>query len=181
MTMYVKLYLVFLLSLPILHFYNKIVTLHTYGEFLVPYYLWSILLFLNQLLQFLPLYCLMQPTQLLPEKTPESVVLYMHAKSLQLYSTLCDSMNCSPRPPRRLCPWDSPGKNTGVGCHFLLLKKWSVSHSVCPTLCNPMDCNPPGSFVHGILQAKNTGMGSHCLLRRIFQTQGLNQGFLHCR
>ena len=94
---------------------------------------------------------------------------------------LCDSMNCSPRPPRLLCPWDSPGKNTGVGCHFLLLKKWSVSHSVCPTLCNPVDYNPPGSFVHGILQAKNTGMGTHFLLCRIFQTQGLNPGVLHCR
>ena len=88
MTMYTKLYLVFLLSLPILHFYSKTVTLDTYGEFLVPYYLWSIILVLNQLLKFLPLYCLMQPTQLLPEKTPESVDLYMHAKSLQLCPTL---------------------------------------------------------------------------------------------
>ena len=40
----------------------------------------------------------------------------MHAKSLQLCLTLCDTME----PPRLLCPWDSPGKNTGVGCHALL-------------------------------------------------------------
>ena len=42
----------------------------------------------------------------------------MHAKSLQLYLTLCDPMDS-----RFLCPWDSLGKNTGVGCHFLLQMK----------------------------------------------------------
>ena len=45
----------------------------------------------------------------------------MHARSLQLCPTLCDPMDSSP--PRLLCPWDSPGKNTGVGCHALLQKK----------------------------------------------------------
>ena len=49
------------------------------------------------------------------------------------------------------------------------------------TLCNPMDCSPPGSSVRGILQAKNTGVGSHSLLHGIFLTQRLNRGFLHCR
>ena len=51
-------------------------------------------------------------------------------------------------------PWDSPGKNTGVGCHFLLqcMKVKSESEVVqsCPTLCNPMDCSLPDSSVHGI-------------------------------
>ena len=42
----------------------------------------------------------------------------MHAKSLQSCPTLCNPMDCSPT--GLLCPWDSPGKNTGVGCHFLL-------------------------------------------------------------
>ena len=42
----------------------------------------------------------------------------MHAKSLQSCPTLCDLMD--QQPTRLLCPWDSPGKNTGVGCHFLL-------------------------------------------------------------
>ena len=59
------------------------------------------------------------------------------------------------RPPR---PWDSPGKNTGVGCHFLLqcmkVKSESEVAQSCPTLCNPMDCSPPGPSVHGIFQAK---------------------------
>ena len=63
------------------------------------------------------------------------------------------------RQPTRLPrPWDSPGKNTGVGCHFLLqcMKVKSVSEVAqsCPTLSNPMDCGPPGSSVHGIFQAR---------------------------
>ena len=58
-----------------------------------------------------------------------------------------------------LCrPWDSPGKNTGVGCHFLLermkVKSESEVTQLCPTLCNPMDCSLPGSSVLGIFQAR---------------------------
>ena len=56
------------------------------------------------------------------------------------------------------CPWDSPGKNTGVGCHFLLqcMKVKSESEVVqsCPTPRDPMDCSPPGSSAHGIFQAR---------------------------
>ena len=63
------------------------------------------------------------------------------------------------RQPNRLChPWDSPSKNTGVGCHFLLqcmkVKSKSEDAQSCPTLSNPMDCSLPGSSVHGIFQAK---------------------------
>ena len=63
------------------------------------------------------------------------------------------------RQPTRLPhPWDSPGKNTGVGCHFLLpcmkVKGESEVAQSCPTLSNPMDCSLPGSSVHGILQAR---------------------------
>ena len=62
------------------------------------------------------------------------------------------------QPTRLRHPWDSPGKNTGVGCHFLLqcMKVESESEVAqsCPTLSNPMDCSPPGSSVHGILQAR---------------------------
>ena len=72
-------------------------------------------------------------------------------------------MSDSVRPPRwqptRLSrPWDSPGENTGVGCHFLLqfMKAKSVSEVAqsCPTLCDPMDCSLPGSSVPGIFQAR---------------------------
>ena len=85
-------------------------------------------------------------------------------------------------PARLLCLWNFPGKNTGVGCHFLLQRifptqglnshhlcllhcrriLYPLSHSVqfssvaqsCPTLCNPMDCSLPGSSVCGISQAR---------------------------
>ena len=53
---------------------------------------------------------------------------------------------------------DSPGKNTGVGCHFLLqrmkVKSESEVAQSCPTLSDPMDCNLPGSSIHGIFQAR---------------------------
>ena len=55
-----------------------------------------------------------------------------------------------------------------------------VSQS-CPTLCDPMDCSPPGSSVHGDSRGKNPGVGCHALLQGIFPTQGLNSGRLHCR
>ena len=83
--------------------------------------------------------------------------LYLNAaaKSLQSCPTLCNPIDGSP--PDSPHPWDSPGKNTGVGCHFLLqcMKvknesevKVKVTQS-CPTLCNPIDYT-----VHGILQAR---------------------------
>ena len=56
------------------------------------------------------------------------------------------------------CPWDSPGKNIGMACHFLLqcikVKSESKVAQSCPTLSDPMDCSPPGSSVHGIFQAR---------------------------
>ena len=72
---------------------------------------------------------------------------------------MSDSVPPQRQQPTRLPrPWDSPGKNTGVGCHFLLqcMKVESESEVAqsCPTLSNPMDCSPPGSSVHGILQAR---------------------------
>ena len=45
---------------------------------------------------------------------------------------------------------------------------------LCPTLCDPMDCSPPGSSVHGESPGKNSGVGCHALLPRIFPTQGSN-------
>ena len=55
-------------------------------------------------------------------------------------------------------PWDSPDKNTGVGCHFLLqcmqVKSESEVAQSCPTPSDPLDCSPPGSSVHGIFQAR---------------------------
>ena len=62
------------------------------------------------------------------------------------------------QPTRLPHPRDSPGKNTGVGCHFLLqcmkVKSESEVAQSCPTLSDPMDCSLPGSSIHGIFQAK---------------------------
>ena len=78
------------------------------------------------------------------------------AKSLRSCPTLCDPIDGSP--PGSPRPWDSPGKNTGVGCHFLLqcvkVKSESDVAQSCPTLSDPIDCSLPGSSVHGISQAR---------------------------
>ena len=71
----------------------------------------------------------------------------------------CDSVQPHRwQPNRLLCPWDSPGKNTGVSCRFLLqcmkMKSESEVAQLCPTLRDPMDRSLPGSSVHGILQAR---------------------------
>ena len=52
---------------------------------------------------------------------------------------------------------------------------------LCPTLCNPMDCSPPGSSIHGDSSGKNTGMSCHALFQGIFPTQGSNSGLPQCR
>ena len=72
---------------------------------------------------------------------------------------MSDSVWPHGRQPTRLPhPWDSPGKNTGVGCHFLLqcmkVKSENEVAQSCLTLSDPMDCSPPGSSVHGIFQAR---------------------------
>ena len=77
------------------------------------------------------------------------------AKSLQS----CPTLRPQRRQPTRLPhPWDSPGKNTGVGCHFLLqcmkVKSENEVAQSCLTLHDPMDCSLPGSSIHGIFQAR---------------------------
>ena len=86
---------------------------------------------------------------------------------------MSDSVRPHRRQPTRLpCPWDSPGKNAGVGCHLLLqcikVKSKSEISQSCPTLSDPMDCSLPGSSVHGIFQARVLEWGCHCLLRELF-------------
>ena len=71
---------------------------------------------------------------------------------------MSDSVRPQRQQPTRLpCPWDSPGKNNGVGCHFLLqcmkVKSEREVAQSCPTLSDPMDCSLPGASVHGIFQA----------------------------
>ena len=72
---------------------------------------------------------------------------------------MSDSLQPQRRQPTRLPrPWDYSGKNTGVGCHFLLqcmkVKSESEVAQSCPTLSDPIDCSPPGSSILGIFQAR---------------------------
>ena len=82
-----------------------------------------------------------------------------------------------PTRPRR--PWDSPGKNTGVGCHFLLqcmkMKSKSEVAQSCPTLSDPMDCSLPGSSVHGIFQARVLEWGAIAFSHLIQRTNSLEK------
>ena len=71
----------------------------------------------------------------------------------------CPTARPHRRQPTRLPrPWDSPGKNTGVGCHFLLqcmkVKSESEVAQSCPTLSDSMDCSLPDSSIHEIFQAR---------------------------
>ena len=73
--------------------------------------------------------------------------------------SVSDSVRPHRQQPTRLPrPWDTPGKNTGVGCHFLLqgmkLKSEREVAQSCPTPSDPMDCSLPGSSVHEIFQAR---------------------------
>ena len=77
----------------------------------------------------------------------------------QVASVVSDSVRPHRRQPTRLLrPWDSLGKNTGVGCHFLLqcmeVKSEIEVAQSCLTLSDPMECSPPGSSVHGISPAR---------------------------
>ena len=101
------------------------------------------------------------------DKTLHLEMLYLRAGGkphcccccCQVASVVSDSVRPHRRQPTRLpCPWDSPGKSTGVGCHFLLqcmkVKSESKVAQSCPTLRDPMDCSLPGSSAHGIFQAR---------------------------
>ena len=85
--------------------------------------------------------------------------MYIKIAAAAVASVVSDSVRPRRRKPTRLPrPWDSPGKNTGVGCHFLLQcmkvrSETEVAQS-CPTLHDPIDCSLPGSSVHGIFQAR---------------------------
>ena len=135
-----------------------------------------------------------------------SLVRMLCVCAQSLSPVLCSPMNC--KPARLLCPLDFPGKNIGVCCHFLLqgifptqgtnlcLLHWqanslSLSHLgsyVCYVLSRSVMSSSlrphglyslPGSSVHGDSRGKNTRVGCHALLWRIFPTQGPNPGLPH--
>ena len=85
------------------------------------------------------------------------------------------------QPTRLPRPWDSPGKNTGVGCHFLLqctkVKSEREVAQSCPTLSDPMDCSPPGSSVHGIFQARVQEWGAIAFSEALSRPTELESAF----
>ena len=86
------------------------------------------------------------------------MILDVKQESRKVASVVSDSMRPHRWQPTRLPrPWDSPGKNTGVGCHFLLqcmeVKSESEVVQSCLTFRDPVDCSLPGS-IHGIFQAR---------------------------
>ena len=89
------------------------------------------------------------------------------AKLLQSCPTLCDPMTAAHQAPR---PWDSPGKNTGVGCHVLLqcmkVKSESEVTQSCLTLSRPHGLQPTRLLHPWDFPGKSTGVGCFCLLRR---------------
>ena len=96
---------------------------------------------------------------------------------------MSDSVQPHRRQPTRLPrPWDSPGKNTGVGCHFLLqcmrVKSESEVAQSCLTLSDPMNCSPPGSSVHGICQARVLEWGAIAFSALALKVEHLDLGCL---
>ena len=94
--------------------------------------------------------------------TEDEVVGWHHQPSGRAATAVASAVSDSVTPETVAtglsCPWDSPGKNTGVGCHCLLqcmkVKSESEVAQSCPTLSDAMDCSPPGSSLHGIFQAR---------------------------
>ena len=87
------------------------------------------------------------------------------------HSVVSDSVRPHRWQPTRLPrPWDSPGKNIGVGCHFLLqcVKSESEVAQSCPTLSDHMDCSLPGSSIRGIFQARVLEWGAIAFSDQLF-------------
>ena len=118
------------------------------------------------------------PAILIPACASSSPAFLMMYSACSCYclvtSVVSDSVHPHRLQPTRLPrPGDSPGKNTGVGCHFLLqctkVKSESEVAQSCPTLSDPMDCNLPGSSVHGVFQARVLEWGAIALLAYVKQ------------
>ena len=96
-----------------------------------------------------------------PVPSPKHSMLLSHFSRVRLCATSQTAAHHDPLSmgvSRLLCPWEFPGKSTGVGCHFLLqcmkVKSEREDAQSCPTPSNPMDCCQWGSSVHGIFQAR---------------------------
>ena len=97
------------------------------------------------------------------------------AKSHQSCPTLCNPIDGSPPGSR---PWDSPGTNTGVGCHFFLqcmkVKSESEVTQLCPDSSGPHGLQPTRLLRPWDFPGKSTGVGCHCLLRKRTECQRID-------
>ena len=98
-----------------------------------------------------------------PPTQPSEEVTCQRVKYTNYVAAAAKSLQSRPhrwQPTRLPCPWDSPGKNTGVGCHFLLqcmkVKSESEVPQSCQTPSDPMDGSPPGSSFHGIFHSRKS-------------------------
>ena len=103
------------------------------------------------------------------KKNPQN--LFTGQSSFSFHNFNSNNDRWRAKPPKRLFPSRLPAPALCVLC---------LVTQACPTTCDPMDCSPPGSSVHGDSPGKNTGVGCHALLQGIFPTQGLNPDLLHC-
>ena len=105
-----------------------------------------------------------------PGTFPQCVCNQSIAKSLQSCLILCNPIDGQPTSLLRPC--DSPGKNTGVGCHFFLqcmkVKSESEVAQSCLTLSDPMDRSLPGSSIHGIFQARVLEWGAIAFSKSVY-------------
>ena len=124
----------------------------------------------------------------MPSKKCNRFLPYFRWPTLLLLLLLLSCFSCvqlcvTPRwqPTRLPRPWNSPGKNTGVGCHFFLqcmkVKSEREVAQLCPTLRDPMDCSLPGSSVHGIFQARVLEWGATAFSCLRFMQRGKNAGW----
>ena len=111
-----------------------------------------------------------------------------HVKSALLYCVQRPGLMCHLRPPSGCLSTDVRGVLKSTTITVLLsvtLYAWPVVLCLitqeCPSLCDPMDCSPPGTSVYGDLPGRNTGVGCHAFLQRIFPAQGLNPCLPYCR
>ena len=109
------------------------------------------------------------------ESTKRSVLPLNKVSAAAMSLQSCPTVQPHRQQPTRLPrPWDSPGKNTGVGCHFLLqcmkVKSESEIAQSCLTPSDPMDCSPPGSSIHGIFQARVLEWGAIAFSTRFLTT-----------
>ena len=136
---------------------------------------------------------------------PNSICIYLSKISRDIYlSHVCITL-CDSRVQPHTTPYSPPGSSAHGILQARILEWVTIPFSrgssqprdqtwiyivlcvVClvsqsnPTLCNPMDCSPPGSSVHGNSLGKNTGVGCHALIQGLFLTQGSNSGLPHCR